>query len=71
LVAQPPPAPSTYTCKNCPQSPQFLSKDALIRHWQDTHTVSMVETISNITILGQNVQLQAPIVAKHVEGPDV
>ena len=66
-----PPAPSTYTCKNCPQNPQFLTKDALVAHWQQTHTVSMVETISSVTVLGQTIVLAQAIVAKHVEGPDV
>lgn len=65
------PPPTTYTCKNCPQRPQFLTKTELASHWQTTHTVPMIEEIASITILGQTIVLPQKITAKHVEGPDV
>lgn len=70
-MSTPPAAPTTYTCKNCPHSPQFLTKDALVTHWDATHTVPMIEEIASITVLGQQINLPQKITAKHVEGPDI
>jgi len=63
--------PKNYTCKNCPGSPQFLTKDALIDHWTATHTVSMIEEVSTVQVLGQTIALPQKITAKHIEGPDI
>ncbi len=34
-------------CLNCPDKPQFATLDALQKHWDATHTVSMVETVTD------------------------
>jgi hypothetical protein len=34
-----------YRCNNCPLKPTFLTIDALNKHWDATHTVSMEETV--------------------------
>jgi hypothetical protein len=69
-LTQPVP-PALYTCLNCPQKPQFITKDSLVAHWQATHTVSMVETVDHVVVLGQSIALPQVVVAKHVTGPDV
>ncbi len=54
-----------YTCKNCPSRPQFLTKDDLITHWRETHTVAMV--VVDVDPWGE----RPPRTRKLVEGPDV
>jgi hypothetical protein len=65
------PTDNSYYCDNCPTHPQFLSKDALVKHWEATHTVPMIETIASVMVVGQPVALPQPIVRKHVRGPDI
>jgi hypothetical protein len=36
-----------FQCNNCPAKPQFPTLDELTKHWTATHTVPMVETITD------------------------
>jgi len=62
---------TNYACKNCPTHPQFLTKQALIDHWSQTHTVAMVEEVTSVQVLGQTIPLPQKVTVKHVEGPDI